>query len=65
MCLLIIDMISFMLLDINECANNPCISMAGGRAICKDFVGYYTCECPAGYSGYNCLFCKIIFPIVA
>ncbi|RDD45648.1 Deleted in malignant brain tumors 1 protein [Trichoplax sp. H2] len=49
--------------DINECANNPCQSVAGGRAVCKDYVGYYTCQCPEGYSGYNCLFYSTVIGI--
>ena len=38
------------ILDINECASNPCKN----NATCKDDVNSYTCQCIAGYDGLHC-----------
>ncbi len=37
-------------LDINECANTPCLN--GG--ICTDGVNTFTCTCQAGFTGAYC-----------
>ncbi|XP_062592695.1 multiple epidermal growth factor-like domains protein 10 [Saccostrea cucullata] len=34
----------------NECSSSPCQN--GGT--CMDKTGYYTCQCPSEYTGYNC-----------
>ncbi len=47
----------FCLLDINDCAKNPCLN--GGR--CVDKVNSYQCICKTGYSGVNCGTSKIYF----
>ena len=47
----------FRLLDINDCAKNPCLN--GGR--CVDKVNSYQCICKTGYSGINCGTSKIYF----
>ena len=41
---------NFLLIDIDECASNPCQN--GGS--CVDGINLYTCNCNAGYAGYNC-----------
>ena len=38
------------ILDINECASNPCKH----GATCNDHINMYNCTCPPGYYGYNC-----------
>ena len=40
----------FVLLDIDECASDPC--QYGGQ--CEQLVGFYRCECPDEYVGTNC-----------
>ena len=40
----------YVLLDINECASNPCQN--GGT--CVDEVNRYSCSCYKGYKGTNC-----------
>ena len=42
--------ISFHILDINECLNNPCLN--GGT--CENVEGGYTCRCVAGWEGPEC-----------
>ena len=37
-------------LDIGECASNPCVN----DATCVDNVNEYTCNCAAGYTGTHC-----------
>ena len=44
----------FEFLETDECAGNPC--MNGGD--CSEGVGWFTCECPAGYTGRNCAYGK-------
>ena len=41
---------SLPLLDIDECADKPCLN--GGT--CVDGVNDYTCVCAVGYTGENC-----------
>ena len=38
------------LLDIDECASNPC----DNAGVCQDNVNGYDCNCAAGYTGVNC-----------
>ena len=40
----------FFVIDINECANNPCKN----GAVCVNLIGSYRCNCKAGYSGNHC-----------
>ena len=35
---------------VNECDSSPCQNLGN----CVDRLGYYDCECAAGFSGYNC-----------
>ena len=37
------------LIDINDCADNPCIN---GK--CTDGIDSYECTCEPGYQGQNC-----------
>ena len=37
-------------LDINECASNPCAN----KATCVDGVNLYRCTCVEGYTGTRC-----------
>lgn len=39
-----------LLIDINECASNPCQN--GGN--CTDGIAKYTCTCANGFTGNNC-----------
>ena len=41
--------IYFHLLDINECASNPC-----KNGLCQDDVNRYRCDCTAGWTGTHC-----------
>ena len=36
--------------DIDECASLPCKN--GGT--CYDYINYFTCHCPSGYTGEYC-----------
>ena len=38
------------ILDIDECKSNPCRY----SGTCTDEVDFYTCRCPAGYTGDHC-----------
>ena len=40
----------FEIIDINECASNPCKN--GGT--CYDGINSYTCTCRSGWEGQNC-----------
>ena len=40
----------FLVIDVNECANNPCKN----GAACANLIGSYRCDCKAGYSGNHC-----------
>ena len=42
--------ILFSILDIDECASFPCKN--GGT--CYDYIDYFTCGCPPGYTGEYC-----------
>ena len=56
------SLIGSYILDINECASNPCKN----GATCNDYINMYNCTCPPGYYGYNCQkgkYCKHIPPI--
>ena len=46
-----------MLVDIDECASNPCEN--GG--VCDDREDYFVCTCTAGFMGATCDVGKIIF----
>ena len=46
----LIKLIMFLLVDINECASDPCEN--GG--VCNDQVNGFTCDCQAGYDGETC-----------
>ena len=37
-------------LDINECASNPCLNHEN----CTDGINKYTCSCITGYTGNQC-----------
>ena len=41
---------SFLFIDKNECASNPCKN--GGT--CTDGVNKFSCQCAPGYKGYEC-----------
>ncbi|XP_037637181.1 coagulation factor IXa [Sebastes umbrosus] len=36
--------------DGNQCKSSPCLNQGS----CKDHLGYYTCACPSGFTGFNC-----------
>lgn len=38
-----------LVLDINECSNNPCINGS-----CTNTAGSYQCQCFNGWTGTNC-----------
>ena len=40
----------FVMLDVNECASNPCQN----GATCIDGPDQYLCQCPVGFEGENC-----------
>lgn len=42
---------SFSLIEIDECASNPCLN--GGT--CFNRINEYTCKCKEGCSGVNCV----------
>ena len=44
------SVILFSILDIDECASFPCKN--GGT--CYDYIDYFTCDCPPGYTGEYC-----------
>lgn len=44
-------LICFYVVDINECAPNPCQN--GGQCV-EQFNATYVCGCAAGYAGVNC-----------
>ena len=50
----IITPVSTAILEIDDCAVNPCEN--GGN--CTDGVYDYNCTCVAGYTGKNCSICK-------
>ena len=43
-------MISFIHLDIDDCAGKLC----NGKGQCKDGINDYTCNCINGYTGKDC-----------
>ena len=45
------------LVDIDECASNPCMN----GAVCADGVDLFTCTCVAEFTGATCDVGKIIF----
>ena len=40
----------YSILDIDECASDPCMN----GATCNDTVNGYTCSCIPGYTGTHC-----------
>ena len=46
------------LIDIDECASNPCIN----GATCVDKVNRFNCTCPPGFTGTLCGIGKLFFP---
>ena len=46
----VIQIIRHYIVDIDECASNPCHN----AGTCTDAVDGYTCGCVAGYNGDNC-----------
>ena len=46
----VIQIICHYIVDIDECASNPCQN----AGTCTDAVDGYTCGCVAGYNGDNC-----------
>ena len=42
-----IMMTIYFLADINECSQNSSLC----RFVCKNFIGGYRCQCPAGFRG--------------
>ena len=43
-------LITFPIIDINECGSNPCLN----EGLCRDGDNGYQCECAVGYAGRNC-----------
>ncbi|KAH3701912.1 hypothetical protein DPMN_076908 [Dreissena polymorpha] len=41
---------TFVSVDINECATNPCKN----GATCNNLLNNYTCTCTGGWQGTNC-----------
>ena len=46
----LIIIVSYVLVNINECANEPCLNE--GR--CTDLINAFRCSCVAGYTGETC-----------
>ena len=42
---------SFHLLEVDECASNPCVN----NGTCHDGRGDFTCNCIPGYEGKTCV----------
>ena len=44
-----VDMILYIILEIDECASNPCIN-----GECDNQIGKFVCACNLGYEGTVC-----------
>ena len=48
--MLLFSGLTYLCLDIDECASSPCEN----GATCADAVNLYTCHCVVGYMGTRC-----------
>lgn len=46
----VIKVVSFGLVEVDECASGPCLNLA----TCQDLLNDFECSCAAGYTGIRC-----------